>query len=120
MEIGQIGGAGNHVLELVEKVQDIDYEHAHPLHHQTEENIASVAQCKESIAIKKNALILVSNNEGKHHLNMSYFTFSFFLHSYVLYSAYILEDKIAIDDNFYWKTKDEEHVAGEREREMEK
>ena len=34
--------------------------------------------------------------------------------------AYILEGKIAIDDNFYWKTKDEEHVAGEREREMEK
>ena len=79
MEIGHTGRAGNHVLELVEKVQDIDYEHAHPLHHQTEENIASVAQCKESIAIKKNALILVSNNEGKHHLNMPYFTFSIFI-----------------------------------------
>ena len=79
MEIGHTGRAGNHVLELVEKVQDIDYEHAHPLHHQTEENIASVAQCKESIAIKKNALILVSNNEGKHHLNMPYFAFSFFI-----------------------------------------
>ena len=32
-----------------------------------------------------------------------------------------MEGKIAIDkDNFYWKTKDDEHVAGEREREMEK
>ena len=49
-----------------------------------------------------------------------YFAFSFFSLTHVLYSAYILEGKIAIDDNFYWKTKDEEHVAGEREREMEK
>ena len=41
MEIGQIGGAGNHVLELVEEVQELDYDHAHPLHHQKQENIAS-------------------------------------------------------------------------------
>ena len=80
-EIGHTGRAGNHVLELVEKVQDIDFELAHPLHHQTEENIALVAQCKESIAIKMNALILVSNNEGKHHLNMPYFAFSFLFQS---------------------------------------
>ena len=32
-----------------------------------------------------------------------------------------MEGKIAIDvDDSYWTTKDEEHVAGEREREMEK
>ena len=32
-----------------------------------------------------------------------------------------MEGKIAIDiDNFNWITKDDEHVAGEREREMEK
>ena len=69
MEIGQTGGAGNRVLELVEEVQELDYDHAHPLHHQKQENIASkilqdlyTETCKEKAANKKNAPILVSNN----------------------------------------------------------
>ena len=40
MEIGQTGGPGNHVLELVEEVKELEYEHAHPQHHQKQGNIA--------------------------------------------------------------------------------
>ena len=40
MEIGQTGEAGIHVLELVEEVKELEYEHAHPLNHQKQENIA--------------------------------------------------------------------------------
>ena len=63
MEIGQFGVTGDHVLELVEEAQELGEEHAHPLPHRKQEEIASAQQCKVKVAFKKIALFLVSSNQ---------------------------------------------------------
>ena len=63
MEIGQPGVTGDHVAVLVEEAGEQDEEHAHPLHHQKQEKIVSVAHRKDKVALRKIALILVSNNQ---------------------------------------------------------
>jgi len=65
MEIGQLGVTGDLVLALVEEAGEQDVEHAHPLHHQEREKIASVAHHKDKVALKKIALILFVRTNGQ-------------------------------------------------------
>jgi len=58
MEIGQPGVTGDHVLVLVEEAQELDEEHAHPLHHRKRGKIASAEHFKDKVAFKKIALFL--------------------------------------------------------------